>query len=150
MTRVDFYVLQDAAAEARERFACRLVEKAWRLKHSVFLHAVSESEARRLDGLLWTFDDRSFLPHVLDVPGLDDELAAATPVRIGAGGAPSSEAQVLVNLGHDVPLFFSRFERVAEIVSGDDEARARARERFRFYRDRGYEIETHQIGGDSP
>lgn len=147
MTRVDFYVLKDTAAEARDRFACRLVEKAWRLKHSVYLHAASNSDARRLDGLLWTFDDRSFLPHVLDAPGLDDGLAAATPVRVGAGDAPSFDARVLVNLGHEVPLFFSRCERVAEIVGGDDETRARARDRFRFYRDRGYEIETHQIGG---
>lgn len=148
MTRIDFYVLKDAAAAARDRFACRLVEKAWRLKHSVYLHAASNSDARRLDGLLWTFDDRSFLPHALDAPDLDDGLAAATPVRVGASDEPSFDAQVLVNLGDEVPLFFSRCERVAEIVGGDDETRARARDRFRFYRDRGYEIETHQIGGD--
>lgn len=145
MTRVDFYVLEDSAAQARERFACRLTEKAWRLKHSVYLFAASPAEAQRLDSLLWTFSDRSFLPHVLDAPDLDPALAAATPVRVGAG-EPAFEAELLVNLGADVPLFFSRFARVAEIVGGDDAQRALARERFRFYRDRGYAMETHQIG----
>lgn len=145
MTRVDFYVLEDSAAQARDRFACRLTEKAWRLKHSVYVYAASAAEAQRLDSLLWTFNDRSFLPHVLDAPDLDPTLAAATRVRVGAG-EPSCDAELLVNLGGDVPLFFSRFERVAEIVGGDDAQRALARERFRFYRDRGYAMETHQIG----
>ena len=32
-----------------------------------------------------------------------------------------------------------------EIVSLDEEDRAQARDRFRFYRDRGYEIRTHDL-----
>lgn len=145
MTRVDFYVLEDDAELARERFACRLVEKAWRLNHTVYLHAASVAGAQQLDRLMWTWSDRSFVPHVLDTPDLDPGLAAATPVRIGAGGEPDFEAEILVNLNHEVPMFFSRFDRVAEIVGGGTEERALARGRFRFYRDRGYALETHQI-----
>lgn len=146
MTRVDFYVLEDVAEQARDHFACRLVEKAWRLEHKIYLHAASESEARRLDGLLWTFNDRSFLPHVLDTPDLEPGLAEATPVRVGAAEEPGFEADLLVNLDQAVPLFFSRFERVAEIVGGGEGERAAARERFRFYRDRGYTLQSHRIG----
>lgn len=145
MTRVDFYVLEDDAELARERFACRLVDKAWRLKHTVYLHAASAAGAQQLDRLMWTWSDRSFLPHVLDAPDLDPGLAAATPVRIGAGAEPGFEAEILVNLDREVPTFFSRFDRVAEIVGGGADERALARDRFRFYRDRGYTIETHQI-----
>jgi DNA polymerase III subunit chi len=146
MTRVDFYVLEDQAAQARERFACRLVEKAWRLKHTVYLHAATAEAAQKLDGLLWTFSDRSFLPHVLEGPDLDEALAAATPVRVGTGAEPGFDAELLVNLDEAVPLFFSRFDRVAEIVGGSAEQRTVARDRFRFYRDRGYALETHRIG----
>lgn len=146
MTRVDFYVLEDDAEQAREHFACRLVEKAFRLKHTVYLHAASPAEARRLDGLLWTWSDRSFLPHVLAGPDLHADLAAATPVQIGAGNEPGFEAELMVNLDVAVPLFFSRFDRVAEIVGGSEGERTLARERFRFYRDRGYALETHRIG----
>jgi len=146
MTRVDFYVLEDGTEQARERFACRLVDKAWRLNHTVFVKTASPAEAERLDEMMWTFSDGSFLPHVLDAPGIDAALAAATPVRVGAG-EPSFEAELLVNLDREVPLFFSRFERVVEIVGGDEAQRTLGRERFRFYRDRGYALETHRIGG---
>ena len=146
MTRVDFYVLDDPAAQARERFACRLVEKAFRLKHRIYLHTASEQEALGVDRLLWTFSEGSFVPHAVDSDGLDAELGRATPVRIGAGSEPRFEAELLVNLDHAVPLFFSRFERVAEIVGAGPEEKAAARERFRFYRDRGYALETHAIG----
>ena len=146
MTRVDFYVLDDKAEGARERFACRLVEKAWRLKHKIYLHAASAQDAQHLDQLLWTFRDGSFVPHALESGALDGALAAATPVRIGSGPEPAFDADLLVNLDREVPLFFSRFERVAEIVAGEDD-KAAARERFRFYRDRGYALEHHQIGG---
>ena len=147
MTRVDFYVLGDTADQARERFACRLVEKAWRLKHKIYLHAASSQDAQRVDQLLWTFRDGSFVPHALESGELDGALAAATPVRIGTGPEPAFDADLLVNLDHEVPLFFSRFERVAEIVAGeDDKAKAAAPERFRFSRDRVNTLEYHQIG----
>lgn len=149
MTRVDFYVLEDDAEQAREHFACRLAEKAWRMKHTIYLHAASPREAERLDALLWTFSDGSFLPHVLEKPGLDPALAAATPVRVGAGPEPAFDAQLLVNLDGEVPLFFSRFERVAEIIAGGEQQRALGRERFRFYRDRGYTLATHKLGAGS-
>jgi DNA polymerase-3 subunit chi len=149
MTRVDFYVLADGADDARERFACRLADKAWRLKHSVYLHTASAGAAQRLDSLLWTWSDGSFLPHVLQAPDLDPALAAATRVRVGAGPEPGFEAELLVNLDREVPLFFSRFDRVAEIVGPGDAERASARDRFRFYRDRGYALESHQIGSRS-
>ncbi|RDJ93817.1 DNA polymerase III subunit chi, partial [Lacticaseibacillus rhamnosus] len=42
--------------------------------------------------------------------------------------------------------FFSRFQRLVEIVGTDASDRQAARERYRFYRDRGYEIRTHQLG----
>ncbi|NGP51923.1 DNA polymerase III subunit chi [Thioalkalivibrio sp. XN8] len=146
MTRVDFYVLDAPAVQARELFACRLTEKAWRLQHRVYLHAASAEAARQVDQLLWTFRDGSFVPHSIDTEDLDPAVAGRTPVRIGAGGEPRFEAELLINLGAEVPLFFSRFDRVAEIVAGTDEEKAAARERFRFYRDRGYALATHQIG----
>ena len=139
MTQVDFYILEEKAPRSRALFACRLAEKAFGLGHRVYLHTGSEGAARELDDLLWTFRDGSFLPHVLAGDGED------APVHIGHGTEPGEGFHLLINLGPEVPSFFSRFERVAEVVDGDETQKARGRERFRFYKDRGYPLETHKL-----
>ena len=145
MTRVDFYVLQTGSEQQRSVFACRLAEKACGLGLRIYIHTPSPSATQRLDELLWTFRDGGFLPHL---PA--DQLESAdpegrTPVLLGHGEAPAGCDGLLINLADEVPLFFSRFERVAEIVSGPDQGRSLARERFRFYRDRGYPLDTHRL-----
>jgi DNA polymerase-3 subunit chi len=144
VTRVDFYVLENGAG-ARERFACRLAEKVFRLGHRVLVHPQSPDHAKRLDDLLWTWRDGSFVPHLAWSGDLDPADVEATPVIVGDGGDPPVEADVLINLADDVPSAFSRFERVAEIVDADPEVRSRSRARFAFYRDRGYPLDTHRI-----
>ena len=64
---------------------------------------------------------------------------------IGTDNPPDMPTDVLINLKRDVPGFFSRFERVIEIVAGPEVQRNLARERFKFYRDRGYPLETHEL-----
>ncbi len=147
MTRIDFYLLSSQQADASERTACRLAEKAYALKHTIYIHADSQQQAIQLDKLLWTFRDGSFVPHQLH--GLDE--SDNSPVIIGHQSSPDKELathhQLLINLDQTVPAFFSRFERVAEIVSADEQQRKAARERFRFYRQRGYELQTHELVG---
>ena len=141
MTRVDFHILPSGGKVERERWACRLVAKAWRQGHRIYVQTGSPAETKRIDELLWTFRDISFLPHgVSGTPG-----AGNVSVVVGHDEAPPEEHEVLVNLAHPVPLFFSRFERVLEIVAPDYGAKATARERFRFYKERGYPLESHNI-----
>ncbi|MEA2080825.1 MAG: DNA polymerase III subunit chi, partial [Pseudomonadota bacterium] len=65
MTQVDFYLLQDDSAQNRISFACRLADKAYRLGNRVFIHTESAEQSRRLDDLLWTFQQNSFVPHAI-------------------------------------------------------------------------------------
>jgi DNA polymerase-3 subunit chi len=146
MTRIDFYILSQQHAEARQRLACRLAEKAWRQGNRVYIHTGDAAQSRRLDELLWTYRVESFLPHALD----DDAAADAAPVHIGHGEEPRHHDEVLINLAPEVPLFFSRFTRVIELVGQHEESRQQGRERFRFYRDRGYPLTNHTITPDTP
>ncbi len=139
--RIDFYILSDESPNARERLCCRLAEKAWKLGHSVYLHAGSEAEASALDELLWTFRDGSFVPHGLSA----EAVKPAPPVLIGAGAAPAAGADVLIHLCADVPEFYARFQRIAEIVAAPAPDRAAGRERFRFYRERGHQPQSHNL-----
>ena len=146
MTRVDFYVLETASPQAREVFACRLAEKAWGQGLGIYIHTRGAAETARMDTLLWTYRDGSFLPHLTADAARRDDPTEATPILLGHGPEPERHTELLINLGTDVPGFFSRFDRVAEIVGGGDGEREAARERFRYYRDRGYALDTHPIG----
>lgn len=143
MTRVDFYVLQAGSEHQRHIFACRLAEKAFRLGLGIYLHTRSAAETARLNDLMWTFRDGSFVPHLPVAEAVGEDEKDNTPIHLGHGSEPGPHSDLLINLADQVPLFFSRFERVAEIVAGD--ARNDARERFRFYRDRGYSLDTHTL-----
>lgn len=141
MTRIDFYVMSDRARGDRFSFACRLTEKIYQQGRRVLLYAASSTEMSHLDRLLWTFRQGSFVPH-----GIETEVdPSITPVLIGYADQTGEEQDVLVNLSPTVPEIFSRFDRMAEVIDQDPENRSAGRERFRFYRDQGYPLETHDI-----
>ena len=141
MTRVDFYVLETPQPQARDKLVCRLAEKAYSMNHTIYIHTGGSEQARHLDNLLWTFRDGSFIPHQLH----DEQQDEICPVIIGYNHEPETHSEVLINVSDEVPMFFSRFERVAEVVTQDEQQREQARERFKFYRERGYELETHNL-----
>lgn len=140
MTRIDFY----HNAESRLETAARIVRKAYRQGVPALVYAPEPALAHEIDQLLWTMTPGDFLPHCAS----GDPLAGETPVLIAnelaSDKAPPSD-QLLVNLGSEIPPGFARFERVIEIVATDDESRTLGRVRFRHYRDRGYEIGTHDL-----
>jgi len=141
MTRVDFYILAEQAAGDRYRLACRLAEKAVSQGRRVYIHTNSVREGEHLDRLLWTFREESFLPH-----GLSGRVESAlNPIIIGHAETPGEEQDVMINLALQVPAFFSLFQRVAEPIDKDPSIRQAGRERYRFYRDRGYTLNNHTI-----
>lgn len=97
--------------------------------------------ADRLDRLLWSHAPTSFLPHCR----ADSPLAAETPVVITEQLQNLTQHERLLNLDTSVPNEFARFEEVVEIVSHDDSDRVPARNRYRFYRERGYELQDRKI-----
>ena len=141
MTQVDFYVLDDRAMGNRFTLACRLSEKIYHQGRRIFIHTDSEEESRHMNRLLWTFRQGSFIPH-----GMAKECdPLTTPIIISHDKESGEEKDVLINLASGVPSFFSRFERVAEIVDKEPQVVTSGRERFRFYRDRCYPLNKHDI-----
>ncbi len=110
----------------------------------VYIHSASSSESRQLDKLLWTFSQGSFVPHRIAEPGADDD--AVEPVLIGCGDQPAgAHRDLMINLTAEVPEFFSGFARVAEVVDEAPGRKPQGRERYRYYRDRGYPLKTHRV-----
>lgn len=141
MTRIDFYLLPAVERNGKYLAACRLAHKAYRLKHRVYILTESADESANLDRLLWTFNPGSFVPHQVHAEAVDSNL----PVLIGHDAPPAEFNDVLISLTAHVPEFFERFHRVAELVSADEAERTGARARFRHYRDRGLDVQTHNL-----
>jgi len=142
MARIDFYILDQAGQHSRQTFACRLAEKAYRLDNKVHIHTASRGDAQRLDELLWTFRDGSFVPH----QRLADSAADIdSPITIGCEDDPVPPRDLLINLCDDIPSCAEAFPRVAELVTSDDDCKQLSRNRFATYRDQGHTLETHNV-----
>jgi DNA polymerase III subunit chi len=139
--RVDFYVLKSAAARQRWAFACRLTEKAYLKDLKIVIVSDTLADAQALDELLWTFNERSFIPHKVCLD--DQSVDPATAVHLTVEAAPA--ADLLVNLAQRLPVEFQRYPRIAEIIDADEDRRRLGRERFKVYRDLKLPLETHQI-----
>jgi DNA polymerase-3 subunit chi len=137
MTRVDFHF----NAPDKLGHCCRLLRKIHRAGQQAVVHHDSPAVLAELDRLLWVFSDLDFIPHLM----ADDPLAAETPILLTAGPVDTPHHDVLVNLAGDPPACFSRFERLIEVVTSDEGDRASGRARWRFYRDRGYPIQTYDL-----
>lgn len=141
MTRIDFYLTRHSGGRARETTVCKLAHKAFHLGHEIYILTANADESTQLDRLLWTFSAGSFIPHGLNTVGLDSSMR----VIIGDNEPPESCQDVLISLTATVPRFFDRFKRVVDVVGPGRDARKHARERFRFYRERGYSLQTHNL-----
>lgn len=138
MPKVDFYLLQNPENTAVFLTVCRICEKAYDQQKSVYIQTATQQDAELLDKLLWTYNDTSFLPHSL--------APAKTPIIIAHSDSPPSDNyDILINLTQNILAFFNQFQRVIEVVSGEETHRQAARLRYRFYRDNQCELQSHQL-----
>lgn len=147
MTKIDFYLLGKDNTD-KSGFACRLAQKAFKQGCKIYIYSDHLNQVEKMDKLLWTFRQDSFLPHCVTKDMMQENTTGNglnTPIVLGSIPPPPAIHDVLINLADTTPEFFSSFDRVAEIVDDDDSAKMHARKRYQYYRDRGYELETHNI-----
>lgn len=140
MTRVDFHVVAPGRRGGAEHAACALAADLFAAGRRVYIHTGDEAASARLDDLLWTFQDTSFVPHARAGAAAQD-----APILIGDAEPPPDTGDALINLRDEVPACFSRFEQVLEIVPADDAGKAAARVRWRHYKERGYPLTTRDL-----
>ncbi len=141
MTQVDFYILQDNTLAARDHFACRLVEKAMYMGHHIVISVVDSEHAQSLSQYLWSFKPESFVPHHFST----DQINISDKVIIDWQDHTHQYHDVLINLKHEIPKAFSQFQKLSEIVVQEETLLPITRSHFKFYRDRGYPLKSHNI-----
>ena len=132
MTKVDFYT----GSTDKLRTACQLSHKAMQNGVRVVLSAPDAATADALDKLLWQFPATAFIPHCRS----DASEAGRMPVVLDSGNESYPHHDLLISLHDECVPFFSRFERVIEIVGQDTEDSRMGRKRYKYYKDRGYEL----------
>lgn len=138
MTRIDFY----SNSPSRLHSVCQLAAKAFSRGIPVALFVPDAELARAIDRMLWTFQATSFVPHCL----AGDRLAPETPILIVSRLEEAHQDELVINLSADCPPGFGRFRRLVEVVGRDEEERSLARQRWRFYKERGYEMNHRDLG----
>ena len=138
MTRVEFFFnVEDKLQKLAE-----LSEKAIAKNVKLLMFVQNNEAATEIQQYLWSLPQQ-FLPNHL----ASNALASVTPIIIDWKGEQLLHDEVLINLQHPQPVFFSRFRRLIEIVGVDEADKVQARIRYKFYRDRGYEIKSYDAAG---
>jgi len=139
MTKVDFYT----GSPDKLRTACQLSQKAMQNGIRAIISLPDATTVDALDKLLWHYPPSAFIPHCRSdaaAAGQEPEDLSDWPVILDHGGDKFPHHELLINLHGECMPFFSRFERVIEIIGNNEEDSRAGRKRFRFYRDRGYEL----------
>lgn len=124
-------------------FACRLLRKAYRQGAHVAVSAAHERLAE-FDRLLWTFEERDFLPHVR-VRASSAAVLARTPIWLLDADPPvAGGPAVLVNLGADAVEPWAALQRVIEVVGAHPDDAVPARQRWRAYQSLGWPVLHHR------
>ena len=139
MTKIDFYLVKGDEL----LFACRLIALIYRKGHKVHVQTPSIEYAKALDEKLWNYPEDAFIPHSLREHQFD------APIKICTETDAPEHKDVFVNLSRSTPKFFSRFDRVAEVVPENELERSFARKAYAFYKERGYEVNYHKMGRKS-
>lgn len=139
MTRIDFYILQQTEVTARHHFTCRLVEKVVAQGNRVMIATENEAETQSIDDLLWCFRPESFVPH------RSSQSNVPAPVLVSHDSDDPDHHDVLVNLRHEIPTQFSRFQRLLEVVVQTPDILRITRNHYTFYKSRGYQLSNHKI-----
>lgn len=134
MTRIDFYF----NVANKQQLLAELVQGALSKRRHVTVLANDANNAAEINADLWQQEAGSFMPNVL----VNHNLAALTPVVIHWGENALLQDDMLINLTATEPIFFSRFTHLVELVGDDEQDKVAARARYKFYRDRGYEIKN--------
>ena len=141
MPRADFYLI------AKPRFehdplllVCELAKRAFAAEQPTLILVRSREQAELLDEKLWEFDDDAFIPHQIAGDGDDD---AITAVLIVPPDVQTPDRALVINLRDDCAP--GLFERVLEVVPADDSQRAGSRERWKTYKQAGFEVAKHDM-----
>lgn len=135
-----FHLLPNDDDTLLELQVCRLATDCYRQGLGVFIYTTDQARAEAIDERLWQQEADSFVAHNLQGEG----PRQGAPVVIG-WQPPQGGRAVLINLAPDAPAFARRFGQLHDFVPASDPGKQQARERFKAYRQAGFELTTEPV-----
>ncbi|UZE94982.1 DNA polymerase III subunit chi [Alkalimarinus alittae] len=145
MAKADFYILNKRDHSDRLSFLARLIEKATRLGHNIYIHTSHSQQATEIDDYLWTYKIESFLPHELNSADVSSVPITSAPITIGFSEDCGSHNDLLINLANELPPFYKKFDRIAEIVIQNESVLKTLRDHYRQIKKDGTEALIHDF-----
>jgi len=142
MPEASFYILQSSSTTERHLLACKLIEKAYRLKQYCYVYTDSYQQSQQIDNQLWTFRAGSFIPHQIYDDNIPDNEKT---ILIGTQSAPEKWQKLIINLSSKYPADLTHTDRVLEVLDNNEEIKQSGRHRFRQYNQAGFNTTTHKI-----
>ncbi|MDF3048150.1 MAG: polymerase subunit chi [Candidatus Midichloriaceae bacterium] len=105
-------IYQSALPDIAKALA-KLIETIWLKSNKILIYCKDKELLQRIDEVLWTYEQLSFLPHVFQ----DDEIASKTPVVLTYDMQNANSANILVCLEPTLPDSFSGFEKIIHMYS---------------------------------
>lgn len=134
MTRVEFFFnVPDKLAKSAQ-----LCDAALAQGHQLTIFTRDADMSHALQRQLWRHTATSFLANAQST----DVMSQFAPIVLDVMGDNLQQDDILINLQTQPPPFFSRFRCLIELVGVDEADKVAARLRYRFYRDRGYEVKS--------
>jgi len=142
MPTVEFHILSEAGEAARLRHTCQLIDASYAQGKRVAVQVSDSGEAQKLDDMLWTFHDQAFIPHEIATPSSPSHTRIMALIGTTL---PATFSNQLINTGPSVPENLESIEHLVEVVDADTQRKQLARERYKQYRERGWQLETKNI-----
>lgn len=125
-----------------EQQACELAAQAWRAGKRVIIACETEQQALNIDDALWARNADDFVPHNLS----GEATTYATPIEISWKGKRNTQRRdLLISLQMDIPDYINSFNQIIDFVPVDEMQKAQARERYKQYRQLGWQLSTINV-----
>ncbi|MCK5384687.1 MAG: DNA polymerase III subunit chi [Alphaproteobacteria bacterium] len=137
MTEVRFYHLQ---ARTQDQVLPALLSKAYEQGKRIVVRMRDEKDVEALNAHLWTFNPNSFLPHG-SVKTSKSDTESMQPIWLTYKDENPNNADVLIITHGASSEMHGDFPLCCEMFDGHDEqAVADARERWKAYKEQGFEV----------
>ncbi|AGF49879.1 DNA polymerase III subunit chi [Candidatus Kinetoplastibacterium blastocrithidii TCC012E] len=118
---------------------CQIINGYYLNKRRVVVYSNEYDILCKLNIMLWTFKDVSFIPHSFyqKKNNCEEEYIIISDYLSQTSHIKNNE-MLLVNMSNILPLCYNDFDCVVEIVTEDEQERSEARSRWRTYKNDGH------------